>query len=100
MSDVQHTPGPWVFQEGNKERPSMSMVHKASDRGFPIAQVICETQNTKQRAEDIANARLIAAAPDLLAACHAARKTLIQFDITGDPAFDCIGEAIDKATRK
>ena len=65
-----HTPGPWGFQEGDKERRGSSTVHKASDKEFTIAHVTCESLNVAQREEDIANARLIAVAPELLAACE------------------------------
>lgn len=65
---VTHTPGPWAFKEGNAERASMSEVFKAVDKEFRIGFVTCENRSQQQRAEDIANARLIAAAPELLAA--------------------------------
>ncbi len=38
------------------------------DSGFQIAHVICEGNNNAQRDEDIANAHLISAAPELLRA--------------------------------
>lgn len=63
---VKHTSGPWDFVEGNKDRGSQSVVRFKGQDDFPIAYVVCEAYNVKQRAEDIANARLIAAAPDLL----------------------------------
>jgi hypothetical protein len=66
-----HTPGPWAFTEGDKGRREMSVIHKANDREFLLGYAITESQNPHQRAEDIANARLFAAAPDLLAACKA-----------------------------
>lgn len=75
-----HTPGPWTFEEGSAERQAMSNVFKAADREFQIAYVTCESRNPYQRAEDIANARLIASAPDLLAACKAALARIEQND--------------------
>jgi hypothetical protein len=63
-----HTPGPWAFTEGDADRRAMSEIHKAEDKTFQIGYVTTEWRNPKQRAEDLANARLIAAAPDLLAA--------------------------------
>jgi predicted metal-dependent phosphoesterase TrpH len=62
-----HTPGPWAFTEGDADRRAMSEIHKAEDKTFQIGYVTTEWRNPKQRAEDLANARLIAAAPDLLA---------------------------------
>src|SRR5687768_10336855 len=65
-----HTAGDWAFTVGDKERRNMSTVHKADDETFLIAYVICEAVNPHQRAEDVANARLLAASPRLLAACR------------------------------
>lgn len=63
----KHTKGPWAFTEGDAKRMAMSNVFKADDPEFLIAYVTCEWQNPHQRAEDIANARIIAAAPEMLA---------------------------------
>lgn len=60
---TRHTAGPWAFKEGDRDRRSMSDVFKAEDPEFRIAYVTCEFLNKQQRAEDIANARLIASAP-------------------------------------
>lgn len=63
-----HTEGPWAFVEGDRERRSMSSIFKASDKEFLIGYVICDSRNELARADDVANARLIAAAPELLSA--------------------------------
>ena len=49
------------------------------------------------RQEDEANARLIAAAPDLLAACEAAQIMLLQTDWNGDERLNIVHNAIAKA---
>ncbi len=67
---MAHTPGPWAFSEGDRERAAMSLVHKKGDKEFLLAYVICESRNEEARAMDIDNARLITAAPTLLAACQ------------------------------
>ena len=72
----QHTPGPWSFKEGDRERRAMSDVFRAEDEGFQICYVTCEFHNDIQRAEDLANARLIAAAPDMYEALKEAEKRL------------------------
>ncbi len=99
-----HSPGPWAFKEGDAERRAMSDVFKAADKEFTIAQVNCEWANKAQRAEDIANARLIAAAPDFLAVCTLAlawadRECMPQGG-KGDGPWEEIEKAIAKATGK
>lgn len=65
---TQHTPGPWkvndVFIENS---PNRLVVSKAMWGGANIADCGLSTDD-----EGRANARLIASAPDLLAACKAA----------------------------
>lgn len=86
-SVVKHAPGPWAFREGDRERRDSSRVFKANDEEFLIAHVICDFRNDMARAEDIANARLIAAAPDLLEAC---RNVLSWLDGGQSVAHGCI----------
>lgn len=91
-----HTPGPWATKEGDRSRREMSLIAKACDADFIIGYAICEAQNKEQREEDLANARLIAAAPDLLSALQgvlriADRKTA---------EFDAARAAIAKAEGK
>lgn len=70
---AQHTPGPWsvtseidrIFN-GELIRPG-----KPEERNTPVA-VVCDFNRFDRDDERKANARLIAAAPDLLAACEAA----------------------------
>lgn len=58
--EAKHTPGPWVVRGG------FSIY--ASDRKTPVADACL---NNSVAANDEANARLIAAAPELLDACLA-----------------------------
>lgn len=74
MSEVKHAPGPWAFKEGRAERHEMSTIFKANDPEFLIGYVLCDARNPHQRPEDIANARLMAAAPELLEALKAVRE--------------------------
>lgn len=62
MSTAQHTPGPWVYH-----------AKTASIQPYPGSGTIC---TLSQRDELEANARLIAAAPDLLAALIEAKDRL------------------------
>ena len=70
MSD--YTPGPWVHIPNEKFRPGAVLVWTAKGPGHGA---ICELSGpngyTETMARHEANARLIAAAPDLLAAAEA-----------------------------
>jgi len=61
----KHTPGPW-------EVDGYRVGHPVGKHGFDLVARILQTDNAT---EDAANARLIAAAPDLLAACKAALES-------------------------
>lgn len=60
------TPGEWAFTEGRAETSSMSVIHKADDPGFIIGYAVCEGKNKRQRAEDLANVRVMSLAPKML----------------------------------
>lgn len=62
MADAKHTPGPWSFRLVKVQREVFSVAHGF---GGPVAYV--HGQNVSE-AESIANARLVAAAPELLEA--------------------------------
>lgn len=100
MNTTQHTPGPWFVSED-------------SDCVFirPSERAICgcagDTISPLENREEIeANARLIAAAPDLLAALIDLKKQLpasgLKFDIKKHfsllVAYEAAGTAIHKAT--
>lgn len=77
-----HTPGPWVTGSGGFES-----VKTPGPNGRPIALVAGETQRWPFReGEMLANARLIAAAPDLLEAVRDAIETIHEWH--GDVAWD------------
>ena len=68
MSESKHTPGPWLVTEdpiygARIDAPGSFCVAKTIPNDMPIKQ-------------KLANARLIAAAPDLLDACRAALYAL------------------------
>src|SRR4051812_13043639 len=69
MSDTKHTPGPWSFRECD----SVVMIEAGSDS---IAATNSKTYWQRFDDADVANARLIAAAPDLLAALKSAERWL------------------------
>ena len=61
----KHTPGQWNVSIGGADEPSEILSAK-----IVVASVNCDACDKKQREEDIANAHLISAAPELLAACQ------------------------------
>lgn len=81
---IAHTPGPWTITRGHNI--------KGAD-GTHVAQIL---DNDNVMLDD--NARLIASAPDLLAALEFLLKTATQgYGIKGDSAIDAAREAIAKA---
>lgn len=73
MGDTKHTPGPWLVS------PFKAVVitgEFGKDGDFlPVAAMLWPTDE-RSEAETYANAHLIAAAPDLYAACAAAEEYL------------------------
>ena len=71
MSEAKHTPGPWkaVYYSGDNNRPTV--VRKVSGRADNPVCVIAKLFTHHGETETEANARLIATAPELLAACKA-----------------------------
>lgn len=63
MSEIKHTPGPWKF----KTAPNGDNGISAYDTGY-FAEAFADIRHSGEnaRAEALANARLIAAAPELL----------------------------------
>ena len=93
MSDTKHTPGNWIVQNGSvyvQDGNEYAQTRIASmDRGEP---------NTRPVERD-ANARLIAAAPELLDAAKQVAETRIGHGRTFaiGQALDCLEKAIPKA---
>ena len=84
-----HTPGPWHYSEVIRGRDQYYRQIRAD---FKIAEVhACHSgvAGTKEgRAEDEANARLIAAAPELLEQCKLFEKCLTYLINSGDSGAD------------
>lgn len=71
MTNAKHTPGPWRVQ---KTLGCKDITSDERDE-YGNKSLICTTAGREER-EDRANARLIAAAPELLAACKQALACL------------------------
>src|SRR5262245_10338777 len=65
MSEQKHTPGPWTIE--TRDVPGFTIEPPLGCNGLPVA-IVPENRRGNAKAE--ANARLIAAAPDMLAALH------------------------------
>ena len=74
-----HTPGPWLIQRGDEWADGIVTLHGHNEDGTPMYWTVASYNRRRDEAE--ANARLIAAAPELLEAL----KELIA-------AVDAIGE--------
>lgn len=93
MSDVKHTPGPWV-------KGKFGQLYGASGRQVGVWDA--GIARVSRDAEAEANARLIAAAPELLAACEEMIGTLWfksphGSDVINADAYKQMTDAIAKA---
>lgn len=84
-TQTTHTPGPWVIHEWGI---GDSVIEVNGPDGAQIAEIdtlreSTETEHVRASGEHRANARLIAAAPDLLAACKAADGAFDRIEAQG-----------------
>ena len=97
MSESKHTPGPWENHKWNCEE------HQISANGGTIS-LVSHSHSLVPEAEADANARLIAAAPDLLEACRAAILAIGEWTGKAPPtlntAFEKCMAALAKATKE
>ena len=97
-SKAKHTPGPWKYHLGRGTNPRF---HIHASGGYQIASTT-ELERHPQAYDENelreANARLIAAAPDLLAACKTMRDDWENGNLSH--AIQLIGAAIAKAEGK
>ena len=71
---MKHTPGPWRIKDAGNLFPRAYTIRDASLYPVCYAEKHCEIGN-----DGLANAHLIAAAPDLLQACEKALELIYQF---------------------
>jgi hypothetical protein len=102
---MKHTQGPWYVS--SIDNRTIGPFVEAPDSPIPRMQAVCVVK--ERIGETEANARLIAAAPDLLAALHVALNALgtaLEFATeyaTGESpeyteAIECVLAAIEKST--
>lgn len=69
---MKHTPGPWMIAETNQDDEQISAeVHAPSGYIASVLRILDDESTPEDIAEHLANARLIAAAPELLEALEA-----------------------------
>lgn len=84
---TKHTPRPWLFDEGRDAITTHNRITNGETRIATVELGWAEPLESEQ----IANARLIAAAPDLLAALKDARDTIHM--LVNSRGFECEGTA-------
>ena len=94
----KHTPGPWLIAESVVSRHAVTNMRRIRSKNEGLEHgAVCDVYGIQDGSEASANARLIAAAPDLLDAL----KTIIE-DIDSEFGTDCdynkARAAIAKAT--
>jgi hypothetical protein len=99
----KHTPGPWMTHK-DSDGFGVYIVNDDGTCGPQVANVLWENLESEDGTCDQArgDAKLIAAAPDLLAACQWAASALnaARFDTAAyDPHVTALIRAIDKATK-
>ena len=85
---MAHTPGPWHTANGIHGKSVCGPIQMTLNGGGTTAPCIC-----KMGVDNEENARLIAAAPDLLAACKALAESNMRLDAVVDMAARAIRKA-------
>lgn len=96
MTEAKHTPGPWFVEVGNDPSAWANYFPKVVTEKY----IVVGTEGMYgDRETDLANARLIAAAPEMLEALNLCRQHMYEHaSNTQDHAFDKLCAAIAKAT--
>jgi hypothetical protein len=94
---MKHTPGPWkLLTEGeDNDFTTRTIIIDGPPRNLSEVCIVTTGSFTDETEE--ANAKLIAAAPDLLAALHAVRRHGLEEGDGYESILKLIGDAINKA---
>jgi len=105
MSNPKYTPGPWTVINGNKYFPTVVMKEvevPKEDIGtlrYPAPHFVVNCSHDQKMESIVANAKLIAAAPELLELLQQANTMLLRYsDGVKYPTMLAIEAAIKKAT--
>lgn len=92
---LKHTPGPWMIQEDNLGCKIIIGNLKMTDEEYSLftCNEIGFTDGLSDESEDIANARLISAAPDLLEALKDALMVMTSQKVRIEEQADAITKA-------
>lgn len=95
---TKHTPGPWIVDHDDTCLPNhVGITARGAQRHSLLAQVVWKMEDEERSPDKEANARLIAAAPDMLAALIEAERVMAA-DYTHAPTLKMVRAAIAKAT--
>lgn len=103
MSETKHTPGPWMLAEAVTGRHAITNMRRIRSKNEELEHgAICEVYGVADGSVAHANARLIAAAPELLEALKlmlaGTQKDCGKVCMPGDNAVRSAFAAIAKAT--
>ena len=90
---TKHTPGPWRV----KHKAKLGWAGVLTQEGDIIADIVVDGQDFRDPEQALDDARLIAAAPDLLAALERLERLSGSAMMTDDPAREWARAAIAKA---
>ena len=96
----KHTPGPWTLKKDrspNGYPHGISAIDPTDELKFEVCAIFGQYNDRVATPMSAANARLIAAAPDLLEACEALIEGMDALGIKG-PYLDLARSAVAKAT--
>jgi hypothetical protein len=96
----KHTPGPWFHYTGKLRPQYATIIHEIqSDDGTSIVKWGGFDGVDGSQRKIVANARLMAAAPEMLAALRKAMPVLMNFADGSEGAYEIVCDAISKAER-
>lgn len=104
MSEKDYTPGPWHEGQGNGEGSIFAGEgHRMRFENGTTLYPVCRMVGGWEASEDAANARLVAASPELLEACEAAehwlrKESLAEGKVQPDEIMLVLAAAIQQAT--
>jgi len=97
---TKHTPGPWNYDSSDNIVYGPNGTTVCGVHLKPKIVGVDDLEKSGRSLQTLANANLIAAAPELLAACEAAIRLIDRIGQREHPAFDRLFDAIKKVKRE